>query len=208
MKLWVVRHGETAWNVEGRLQGQRDSGLTPRGVAQANAAARLLAEQLAGAAAELFTSPLGRARQTAEIVGRHLGLACREASALMEVSFGRLEGLTPQECDERFPGVTEARRADRWTFRPPDGENLEDATRRVAPWLAALTTDRPTIVVTHGVLSRVLRACLLGLDPTATVALPGHRNDELFELRDGAFRLHAVEVRPVVDGAPGPAEPR
>jgi len=98
----VVRHGETEWNVEARVQGHRDSPLTAAGRAQAEAlAARLAAEPFDA----IVSSDLGRAFETARPIAARRGLAVRRDERLRERSFGHGEGLTYDELDRRWPGV-------------------------------------------------------------------------------------------------------
>ena len=98
----VVRHGETAWNTETRIQGQKDSDLTPAGLAQAEAIGKRLARERFDA---LFASDLGRAMRTAERIAAHCALAVIPEPRLRERSFGAGEGLTYAEVDARWPGV-------------------------------------------------------------------------------------------------------
>src|SRR5690349_5142837 len=100
VQLLVVRHGETTWNREGRIQGHRDSPLTGRGLAQARATAARLAGERAGA---LYSSDLGRAQQTAREVAAATALPVRLDDGLRERAFGILEGLTWEEIDRDHP---------------------------------------------------------------------------------------------------------
>src|SRR5437016_4372087 len=91
--LYMLRHGETAWNTERRMQGTKDSPLTERGRQQAAALARALKSELGREAGStmFWRSPLGRVRETAEIIGRELGLPAqdwREDQRLAELSYG------------------------------------------------------------------------------------------------------------------------
>lgn len=115
--IYVVRHGETTWNAEGRRQGSLDSPLTERGVKQAVAAGRALRQLLvARRDVVLECSPLGRARRTAEILCRELGwpeTAIVIQPLLAELRQGTWEGLTPPEIDARYPGARAARERDK-----------------------------------------------------------------------------------------------
>src|SRR5574340_1285446 len=99
-RICLIRHGETAWNVERRVQGQPDTPLNATGVAQAHAAARVLAGVSFAAAC---SSDLCRARHTADIIGRSLGLAARPHTALRERHYGGFEALTYAEARSRHP---------------------------------------------------------------------------------------------------------
>ena len=169
--LVFVRHGETDWNIEGRLQGQRDIPLNDRGRGQA----RRNGEALAGSFLQVtdfdfVSSPLGRARETMEIVRAALGLDpadYRLDDRLKEVAFGEWEGFTGEELNARDPHIVAEREADKWRFVPPGGESYELLCERVGGWAASL--ERPTLAVAHGGVGRVLRTRLLGVDPREAV---------------------------------------
>lgn len=159
-KLYFIRHGETDWNAEGRLQGQRDIPLNDVGRVQAEETGAILArlearyEDLA-----YWASPLSRTRETMEILRARLGLhppAYRTDDRLMEVSFGDWEGLTWPEVEARSPRVAEARIADKWHVSPPGGENYEAVAERLGAFTNLL--ERPSVVVAHGGVGRALMA--------------------------------------------------
>src|SRR5690349_7599240 len=100
MKLFPVRHGETEWNVEGREIGQLDSALTLRGVQQAEALAQRLSELRIDA---LYSSDLGRAMRTAEIISLECGVPVVADPALRERHMGIFQGLTTDESRKRYP---------------------------------------------------------------------------------------------------------
>jgi broad specificity phosphatase PhoE len=168
-----LRHGETDWNAEGRLQGQRDVPLNDNGRGQARDNGRLLKRSLRDVAAfDFVASPLGRARETMEIARGELGLEpslYRIDDRLREVTFGRWEGFTTEEIRAREPGELAAREADKWGVSPPGGESYEVLAARVRPWLAEIV--RPTVVVAHGGVGRVLWIELAGLDTAKAVAI-------------------------------------
>ncbi len=161
-RFFFVRHGETDWNREGRLQGGRDTALNALGRRQAAAAGAALGRVLSGRhlhAADLpfAASPLSRTRDTMELLRAGLGLLPERYSTddrLVELSFGRWEGLTWAEIKRADPAAAEARRRDRWRFVPPGGESYAGLSVRVAPWLAELAPD--AVVVAHGGVARVL----------------------------------------------------
>ena len=171
--LVFVRHGETDWNVEGRLQGQRDVPLNQNGREQA----RRNGGVLKGAFADLgrfdfVASPLSRARETMEIARTAMGLdpsGYRTEDRLREVTFGRWEGFTTEEIRAREPRELALREANKWGVSPPGGESYELLAARVRPWLIHVTV--PTVVVAHGGIGRVLWIELAGMDPSAAVAI-------------------------------------
>jgi 2,3-bisphosphoglycerate-dependent phosphoglycerate mutase len=150
-RICLLRHGETAWNAEHRLQGQIDVDLNATGVAQAQAAGRWL--RGSGVVA-LYSSDLARAWHTATSVGAALNLAPDPLPALRERRYGAFEGLTYDEAKARYPveyRQYEARHAD---WRAPDGgESLLDVHARVTACLRELVVRHAGMciaAVTHG----------------------------------------------------------
>jgi len=162
--VYYVRHGETNFNVEARLQGRRDTVLNAHGRQQAAKSASVLHDLFArdGRKAQDFgyaASPLKRARETMEILRATLGLDPQgyEVDArLMEISYGEWEGRTLPEIEARTPGVLAERDREKWDFAPPGGESYRELTKRIGEWYAALTRD--TVVVAHGGGVRALMA--------------------------------------------------
>jgi probable phosphoglycerate mutase len=167
-RLLFIRHGETDWNVAGRLQGQRDIPLNARGCDQAAAAGRTIRKIIRADATDrgldYVASPLGRARQTMELARATLGLppqAYAIDARLMELSFGSWEGLTWPEVKALAPEAAVARETRKWDYAPPGGESYAMLALRIAPWLAELDGD--TLVVSHGGVARVLMALIGGM---------------------------------------------
>jgi len=188
--LVFVRHGETSWNAEGRLQGQRDIPLNDKGRGQALRNGRALADSLAELAEfDFVASPLGRARETMEIVREALGLdpaAYRLDDRLKEVAFGEWEGSTLAELKVSDPKRIEARDADLWRFKPDKGESYQGLSERVGHWFESL--ERPTLAVAHGGVGRVLRVRLFGVDPNEAVGWT-FPQDKAFRWQSGAETL-------------------
>ena len=154
--LFYIRHGETDWNVASRLQGQHDIPINARGRVQARHSGTILSDllardNLAAASLDFVASPLGRARETIELVRATLGVdptAYRVDPRLAEVSFGAWEGFTSAELRTHFPDLNAAREANKWDFTPPQGESYATASVRMREWYDALTRD--TVAVAHG----------------------------------------------------------
>ena len=164
--LYYIRHGETEWNASGRFQGWRDIPLNDRGRAQAVQAGGILRELLERdrrdhAKLPFVASPLGRARETMELLRASLG-APREGYALeerlRELGFGRWEGMTLAEMAADDPAIFEARNADKWGVASPEGESYADLEARVAGWLESINQDavQDAVVVAHGGTMRAL----------------------------------------------------
>ncbi len=153
--LYYIRHGETDWNVQGRLQGQRDIPINANGRAQARRCGEILRELFARDAADpvrldFVSSPLGRARETMQLLRAALGLdaAHRIEERLAEVSFGNWEGFTTEELRQRWPDALAARERDKWGFMPPQAESYATMSLRVRAWYDTL--ERDTVAVAHG----------------------------------------------------------
>ena len=160
-----IRHGETRANTIGRWEGWTDPPLTPAGRRQAEALADRLTRDRAAAAA-LYSSPLIRAHQTAQIIGEHLKLEPQLVQDLKEIHFGQLEGISVLEMEERFPGLF-ARWQDKgdMAFEWPGGERRGDFFERAAAACERIGRRHPNaavIVVAHG---GTIRACLAHLLP-------------------------------------------
>ena len=173
-RILFVRHGETDYNAEGRLQGQRDIPLNGRGRAQAAAVGRALAKLMPEAIAELeaaeafVASPLARVRETMELARAALGLPPQRYAlepALKELTFGEWEGLTWRQVEKRDPAGARARAADKWNFAPPGGESYAMLAARLQPWLDAQKGD--SFVASHGGVARALMTLIAGRDPAA-----------------------------------------
>jgi broad specificity phosphatase PhoE len=167
--IFLVRHGETDFNVAQRLQGRYETSLNARGRQQAGACAGILRDLFGrdGRAADDYayvSSPLLRARETMELVRAALGVdppAYALDDRLQEISYGDWEGLTLSEVAARDPQVLALRERDKWDFVPAGGESYSNVARRVADWYASIALD--TVVVAHGGVVRVLMAnfCIL-----------------------------------------------
>jgi broad specificity phosphatase PhoE len=204
--IYVVRHGQTAWNIAGRRQGRSDSPLTELGIAQAVAVGRALRRELGGAdGVAIVCSPLGRARVTARIVCRELGLrdsAIAVDPLLAEYDQGEWEGFTAAEIEARFPGLQARRAAEKWSFSIPGGESYADAHARARRWLGAREETSPTIAVTHEMLSRTLLGAYAGETPEAMLAR-SHPHDRIFRMCGGAIEELRAQPMP----ASGRGEP-
>lgn len=186
--IYLVRHGETVWNAEGRYQGAKDSALTPKGQLQAHAVGRLLKSLADGADLSAAVSPLGRTRETAQAISMHVPLIQTLEPRLAEVSTGSWDGLTEVEIDAEYPASLAGATAFDWFFRSADGETLDAAITRASLWLRDVSG--PIVAVSHGLIGRLIRGTYLGLSRRDMLALPVPQ-DGIFILDRGA----AVFVR-------------
>lgn len=188
--IYLIRHGETEWNAQGRFQGKLDSRLTETGVKQAEAIGRRLAGL--GLQFDAFiVSPLGRTRQTATIVA---GLAHLPAAQwddrLAEVSLGTWDGLTHFDIDAQWPGLLDGSTPFDWFFKSPDGESYDAVFQRAKCWLEE--RRGVTVAVSHGLISRVIRGAYSGLSKTEALSLPAPQ--------DVIWKLSSGKIEPVYIG--------
>jgi probable phosphoglycerate mutase len=187
--LVFLRHGETNWNVEGRLQGQRDIPLNDHGRTQAKRNGEAIAAALPRVKGfDFVASPLIRSRETMEIARLAMGLdpsAYHLDDRLREITFGDWEGFTTADLRSKHPELVAERERDKWRFLPPGGESYALLLERVKTWLA--TIDRPTFAVSHGGVGRVVRTHLLGVDPRDAVS-EDFPQDRLLVIESGKGR--------------------
>ncbi|WP_072394115.1 histidine phosphatase family protein [Hyphomicrobium sp. CS1GBMeth3] len=187
--IYFIRHGETDWNRELRYQGQRDIPLNDTGRAQARRNGETLRQFLPVIAeTEFIASPLGRARETMEIIRAELGLPPSDYAIeprLVELCYGAWEGTLQADIKRDTPEAFAARSRDPFRWRPDKGESYADLFVRVSAW--AGTRQRDSVIVSHGGVSRCLRAYVLGLDPAVIPELESPQ-DRVLILGDGAMR--------------------
>ena len=170
----VVRHGETQWNVESRIQGQGDSPLTAAGLAQAQAIAERLASEPFDV---LVSSDLGRAMQTASAIARRSGHRIVPDPRLRERHFGAGEGMTYTEIDSAWPDAFSRVRETDPDMAVPGGESRRQFHERVKDAFAALAREhqgRRVTVVAHGgvlaALDRMIHAIPVGKPHTGPIS--------------------------------------
>jgi broad specificity phosphatase PhoE len=177
-RLVLLRHGQTDYNVAGRMQGHIDSQLTEAGLAQAAAVAPEIARI---APDRLISSDLRRAVDTADIVGAACGLPVKLDPRLRETHLGEWQGRTVPEIEETWPGVIAAWRSDP-AWRPPGGESRVDVVRRAGPVVDELdeefasVPDATVLLVAHGGLIAGLVSGLLALPTSSWPSIGGIGN--------------------------------
>jgi broad specificity phosphatase PhoE len=187
--VYLARHGQTVWNLEGRPQGRLDSPLTPEGVMQVRRnAAAVRREPVDG----LFSSPLGRAWTSAAVFAAALGLPVQVLDELSEVDHGELSGLTRAEIAAAWPGQAEARARDKYSYRFPGGESYADAEIRAGRALARIARSgvRAPLLVSHEMIGRMLLKNLAGLDRVEALRL-SHPSDVVYKVHPA---LGTIEV--------------
>lgn len=154
MKLIFVRHGQTNWNAEDRIQGHLDAELSELGLRQARAVAYALANESVDA---IYASDLQRAYVTADMIADKHGLPVIQTQLLREVCLGEWQGMTISEVKDRYPDQHAAYRADSIRNRPPGAERIEDVIKRSRQFVEMVLptyTEGNIIVVSHGGIIR------------------------------------------------------
>jgi probable phosphoglycerate mutase len=164
--IYYIRHGETSWNAEGRLQGVQDVPLNALGRKQAVHAGEILADLFVRdrrdkAQLAFVSSPLGRARATMELVRGALKLPVSDYALddrLREIAYGAWEGSTLAEMQAKDPELFARRQLQKWTVAPPGGESYVAVQQRMQSWYDSLRED--TVAVAHGGTARALMVAL------------------------------------------------
>jgi broad specificity phosphatase PhoE len=164
--VYYMRHGETDWNVEGRLQGGIDTPLNELGLTQAAHAGRVLADLFARQGLDasnlaFVASPLQRARVTMDIVRAELKLppgGYALDDRLREIGYGHWEGSTLAQARVSHPELYASRERDKWGALPPGGESYASVQLRMRDWYDQLKAD--TVAVAHGGTARALMVAL------------------------------------------------
>jgi broad specificity phosphatase PhoE len=176
--VYYIRHGETEWNALGRLQGVQDIPLNELGRTQSVHAGHILADLLKrdgqnGSTIDFVASPLGRARQTMDLMRGVLKLPLSGYAIddrLREIGYGKWEGSTLAEMEAEDPDLFARRQAEKWTVAPPGGETYVQVQARVADWYWGLEAD--TVAVAHGGTARALMVALGLKTPAIAADLP------------------------------------
>ena len=194
--IYYIRHGETAWNAEGRLQGAQDTSLNHLGRKQAAHAGGILADLFARdgrseQALAYVASPLGRARSTMELVRGALRLPPGDYSIddrLREIGYGDWEGSTLAQMQARDPELFARRQVDKWTVSPPGGETYASVQIRVRNWYDQVLVD--TVAVAHGGTARALMVAL-GIETPASAADLTIEQGAVYVFGEGGLRKYS-----------------
>lgn len=179
--FWICRHGKTEWNLEKRKQGHKDSPLAEEGVRQAEILARFFKDKYG----RLFSSSLGRAVSTARCIAEeNPQLALQTDDRLKEISFGDLEGHTPAEIEEIYPGIIDFFNSDPLNNRFPNGESYDDLFTRGRSFLEEINVPEITevVIVAHEDINRILLTLLLNLPKEDAIKI-SHPNDVVYCVR-------------------------
>ena len=182
--LILVRHGESEWNREGRVQGQFDSPLTEMGVVQAKSVSRYLSGVLLNQPLRIYTSPLERASETASIIAEELQYPKEKIiieQRLNDFNLGVIAGTYGwQKVAEMYPDLARMRLQDPLRFHPPGGECGADFEARLRSFLDDLQDDGITkLLVSHGIVNKFIRGIRRNLKGQEIIAL-GESQDTIY----------------------------
>lgn len=155
--FYIVRHGQTNWNILGKTQGHGNSDLTAKGIEQAEELAKSMSENYN--IDYIFSSDLGRAVQTAEILGNSLNIEVEKTEALREMGFGKWEGLLIDEIKSQYADIYTSWRNEPHLAQIPEGETLHIIKERVDKFIDELNkkfNNKHIVLVTHSVTVRVM----------------------------------------------------
>jgi broad specificity phosphatase PhoE len=204
VRLFALRHGDTEFARERRFAGGRDIPLSARGGRQCQAVAAALGGAFVSA---VYTSPLARARRSAEIIAAPHGLDVRVEPAFREMGFGEWEGLTRAEVAVRWPAEFEAWAATPHLGRPPGGEGLGEVAARVADGLAALLDEhqgQTVVLVSHAIVTRLVVLAALGLGPERLWSVDASAAGITeIEYQDGWITVHRMNTLAHLDALEG-----
>jgi probable phosphoglycerate mutase len=194
--IYFVRHGQTEWNAAGRFQGSQDIPLNDIGKGQAVRSGELLADILVNNSHDpvkmpFVSSPLGRARNTMELLRGALGVSPHDYELddrLREIGYGHWEGSTLAQMEVSHPELFAERQNDKWGVPPPGGESYASVTIRVRDWYDSLLQD--TVTVSHG---GTMRALMVALDVETPVSAVDTLVEQgvVYVFRDGQVTKHS-----------------
>ncbi|MBE3876942.1 histidine phosphatase family protein [Vibrio parahaemolyticus] len=197
-RIFVLRHGETEFNADKKLQGHCNSSLTSKGSDQARRVGTTLKQYVENRPFRVYSSTLGRALQTSQIVCEELNYSYENLNKeprLKEFSLGEWEQRTIPSLEQEIPNLLAQ---NDWYLQAPNCETYESVRERLSSWLSDVAHDEDIVVVSHGLTSIVLRGLLLGMDYTQVWQqdLP---QDAFFIIEDGRItRVNCVDTVEVV----------
>lgn len=154
--IYIVRHGQTEWNLLGKTQGHGNSDLTPKGIEQAE----LLADSMTKYPIDyIYSSDLGRAYQTAEIIGNKLNIEVEKTEALREMNFGTWEGRIIKDIIEEDPELYKMWRNEPHLAKIPQGETLSQIKKRTDAFIKEINEKydgKHIVLVTHSLCARIM----------------------------------------------------
>lgn len=182
--IYIVRHGQTEWNILGKTQGHGDSDLTPKGREQAE----LLANSMTKYPIDyIYSSDLGRAYQTAEIIGNKLNIEIEKTDALREMNFGTWEGRVIKDIMEEDPDLYHRWRNEPHLAKIPQGETLDQIKERTDAFIKEINEKydgKHIVLVTHSLCARIMLLSFLDSDVK-----------NIYRINQGNTALNIIELR-------------
>ena len=196
--IYLIRHGQTTWNRAGRLQGQADSPLTLLGTQQVEAIGKKLKEIIETKKYSVWSSPLGRTKQTTSIICDETNFNYENVvfdKRLVEITLGDRDGYKSWKAlFEDFPEDMARREKDPWNFSHPNGESSQMVWERVKPFIEKIVNlEGIHVIVTHGVVSKIIRGMYLKLSPEEIFSLDRPQN-AFHRLQNDAVEKIEVEL--------------
>ncbi|MCH8978077.1 MAG: histidine phosphatase family protein [Armatimonadetes bacterium] len=200
MRLYLVRHGQTSWNKEGRAQGHSDTELDDDGLAQARS---LVAPFSKIEVKRVLSSDLKRCAQTAACIGEATGVEVEHMKNLREQSFGSFEGSPYEVLRQHLAQVSAEKGIERYMARAAGGESFHDVSLRIEKVAATLDHGEPTVVVSHGGATSLLISHLIGAGAQAARAfrLANCSITELRRREDGVWQIVRLNDCSHLEGA-------
>ena len=188
--IYIMRHGRTEWNASGKLQGRQNSPLLPESIEELYRMGSILCG--CGISA-LYSSPLERCRQTADIISKMIGIPALFIDDLSECDHGHCEGLSMDEAREKFPEFFyERETGDKWSVRWPGGESYADLSVRVRQAVEKMDFTRPTLIIAHETVNKVLAGLLLGFDHYE-IMQKKQKNSEIYRINRAEMLLEILQ---------------
>ena len=182
--IYIVRHGQTEWNLLGKTQGHGNSDLTPKGIEQAELLADSMTKYLID---YIYSSDLGRAYQTAEIIGNKLNIEVEKTEALREMNFGTWEGRIIKDIIEEDPALYKMWRNEPHLAKIPQGETLSQIKERTDAFIKEINEKydgKHIVLVTHSLCARIM--LLSFLDSSV---------QNIYRINQGNTALNIIELR-------------
>ena len=182
--IYIVRHGQTEWNLLGKTQGHGNSDLTPKGIEQAE----LLADSMTKYPIDyIYSSDLGRAYQTAEIIGNKLNIEVEKTEALREMNFGTWEGRIIKDIIEEDPELYKMWRNEPHLAKIPQGETLSQIKERTDAFIKEINEKydgKHIVLVTHSLCARIMLLSFLDSDVK-----------NIYRINQANTALNIIEIR-------------
>lgn len=190
MKLIFIRHGQTDWNIQGRIQGSYDSELNDTGIKQAmNLSEKLLS--LNYKFSKIYSSPQKRALKTAEILSKSSNIDYVSVNDLQEMNMGKWEGLSWKEVEENYPNEYREWHLNRRYTKTPDGESYEDMLQRVLKSIDKIIDENneDVVIVSHSAVIMCLQ-CYVTNTPFNEMLKFKTKNADITEIDSILFNSH------------------